>query len=112
MTATVIGGKGPRQTLSQGGDDRVLMVQFLSGAAVPFLAVGAGLTLAATVEVRSAIDPVHNLIKIRILAGLGLAYVGHTGFLFFRWKSLKFWDSMTYCCPNGVRQCTHAEYST
>jgi len=106
MTATVIGGKGPRQTLSQGGDDRVLMVQF------PFLAVGAGLTLATTVEVRSAIDPEHNLIKIRILVGLGLAYAGRTGFLFFRQKPLKFWDSMTYCCPNGVRQCTPAEYST
>jgi hypothetical protein len=60
----------------------MFVLQFLSGAAAPFLAVGAGLALAATVEVRRAMEPVEKLTKSGLWLAWGLLVLAALGFFF------------------------------
>jgi hypothetical protein len=78
-----LGVNGPPRSFSQdGGGDGLFVLQFLSGAAPPFLAVGAGLALAATVEVRRAMEPVKTSTKSSLWLAWGLLALAALGFFF------------------------------
>lgn len=79
----VLGVYGPPRTFSQdGGGDGMFVLQFLSGVAPPFLAVGTGLALAATVEVRRAMEPVERATKSVLWLAWGLLALAALGFFF------------------------------
>ena len=72
----------PRDFSQDGGGDGMFFLQFLSGAAAPFLAVGTGLALAATVEVRRAAEPVKISTKSSLWLTWGLLAVAALSFNF------------------------------
>ena len=50
----------------EGEGDGVFMLHFISGVAPPFLFIGAGLALAATVELRRTVEPIGKSTKFRL----------------------------------------------
>jgi hypothetical protein len=79
----VLGVNGPPRAFSQdGGGDGMFVLQFLSGAVPPFLAVGAGLAVAATVEVRRTMEPVERSTKSALWLTWGLLALAALGFFF------------------------------
>ena len=80
---TLFGLLDPVQAFpAPGQGDGIFMLHFLSGVAPPFLFVGAGLALAATVEVRRAREPVERGTKIRVWLTWGLLAVTGIGVFF------------------------------
>jgi hypothetical protein len=76
----VFGLFGPVQAFpAQGEGDGIFVLHFLSGVAPPFLFVGAGLALAATVEMRRAPEPVDSGTKIRLWLAWGLLAITFLG---------------------------------
>ncbi len=73
---SLFGTFGPVQAFpGEGQGDGTFMLHFISGAAAPFLFVGAGLALAASVEVRRALEPIDKGTKIRLWLTWGLLAV-------------------------------------
>ncbi len=73
---SLFGTFGPVQAFpAEGQGDGRFLLHFLSGVAPPFLFVGAGLALAASVEVRRALEPIDKGTKIRLWLTWGLLAV-------------------------------------
>ena len=74
---------GPVQTFpAQGEGDGTFMLHFISGVAAPFLFVGTGLALAASVELHRARDLIDIATKIRLWLTWGLLAVTVIGVFF------------------------------
>ncbi len=82
-TLSLFGTFGPVQAFpAQGEGDGTLVLHFISGAAAPFLFVGAGLALAACVEVRGALEPIDTGTIFRLWLTWGLLTVTLIGIFF------------------------------
>ena len=80
---TLFGMLDPVQAFpAQGEGDGTFMLYFISGAAAPFLFVGAGLALAASVELRRALEPIDKGTTIRLWLTWGLLAVTGIGVFF------------------------------
>ncbi len=78
----VLGAGGPTQGVPPGGgSDEKVALEYLSALVPPFVAVGTGLAVAATVEVRRAMDPVGISTKSVIWLTWGLLILAVLGFL-------------------------------
>ncbi len=66
----------------QGEGDGTFVLYFLSGVAPPFLFIGAGLALAASVEVRRALEPIDKGTTIRLWLTWGALAVTGIGVFF------------------------------
>ncbi len=76
-----LGAGGPTQAFTPGGgSDGKLALEYLSALVPPFVAVGAGLALAATVEVRRAMDPVESRERLGLWLAWGLLALAALGF--------------------------------
>ena len=80
---SLFGTFGPVQAFPAAGEgDGTFVLHFISGAAAPFLFVGAGLALAASVEVRRALEPIDKGTKFRLWLTWGLLGVTCIGVFF------------------------------
>ncbi|MCH8918449.1 MAG: hypothetical protein IIC52_10375 [Proteobacteria bacterium] len=78
---TVLGTGGPTEGFSPGdGSDEKVALEYLSALVPPFVAVGTGLAVAATVEVRRAIDPVESRERLGLWLAWGLLALAALGF--------------------------------
>ena len=66
----------------EGEGDGVFVLHFISGVAPPFLFIGAGLALAASVEVRRALEPIDKGTTIRLWLTWGALAVTGIGVFF------------------------------